>query len=85
MAENLVGSEIIKLAGEVKQKIAAGEKIYNYTIGDFDPEIFPIPKELTEEIIKAYQAGHTNYPAANGMEELRKSVSRYLHTRGGVI
>jgi aspartate aminotransferase len=84
MAENLVGSEIIKLAGEVKQKIAAGEKIYNYTIGDFDPEIFPIPKELTEEIIKAYQAGHTNYPAANGMEELRKSVSRYLHTRGGV-
>lgn len=84
MAENLEGSEIIKLAGEVKQKIAAGEKIYNYTIGDFDPEIFPIPKELTEEIIKAYQAGHTNYPAANGMEELRKSVSRYLHTRGGV-
>ena len=84
MAENLVGSEIIKLAGEVKQKIANGEKIYNYTIGDFDPEIFPIPAELTEEIIKAYRAGHTNYPAANGMLELRKSVSRYLHTRGGV-
>ena len=84
MAENLVGSEIIKLAGEVKKKIANGEKIYNYTIGDFDPEIFPIPTELKDEIIKAYQAGHTNYPAANGMEELRKSVSRYLHTRGGV-
>ena len=42
MAENLVGSEIIKLAGEVKAKIAAGEKIANLTIGDFNPDIFPI-------------------------------------------
>ncbi len=84
MAENLIGSEIIKLAGEVKEKISNGEKIYNYTIGDFDPELFPIPIDLKEEIIKAYQDGHTNYPAANGMLELRKSVSRYLHTRGGI-
>ena len=40
MAENLVGSEIIKLAGEVKAKIKNGEKIYNLTIGDFNPNIF---------------------------------------------
>ena len=32
MAENLVGSEIIKLAGEIKAKIAQGEKIFNLTI-----------------------------------------------------
>ena len=43
MAENLVGSEIIKLAGEVKEKIKQGEKIYNLTIGDFNPKLFPIP------------------------------------------
>jgi aspartate aminotransferase len=84
MAENLIGSEIIKLAGEVKEKMKSGEKIYNFTIGDFDPKIFPIPSLLLDEIIKAYQEGHTNYPAANGMAELRKAVSRYLHIRGGL-
>lgn len=84
MAENLVGSEIIKLAGEVKEKIKQGEKIYNLTIGDFNPKLFPIPNELKDEIIKAYQNNETNYPAANGILELRESVSRYLHTREGL-
>jgi len=84
MAENLVGSEIIKLAGEVKEKIKQGEKIYNMTIGDFNPDIFPIPMELKNEIIAAYQNNETNYPAANGIQELRESVSRYLHTREGL-
>jgi len=84
MAENLIGSEIIKLAGEVKEKIKNGAKIYNLTIGDFDPKIFPIPSELKTEIIKAYQNDETNYPAANGITELRESVSRFLHTREGL-
>lgn len=78
MAENLIGSEIIKLAGEVKEMIANGENVFNFTIGDFNPEIFPIPDKLKEEIILAYQNNITNYPAANGMAELRLSVSAYL-------
>ena len=52
--------------------------IYNQTIGDFDSSIFPIPQELKDEIITAYHNNHTNYPAANGMEVLRESVSSYL-------
>lgn len=84
MAENLVGSEIIKLAGEVKAKIKNGEKIYNLTIGDFNPNIFPIPTDLKDEIIKAYQNNETNYPAANGIEDLRNSVSHFLHINGGL-
>lgn len=84
MAENLIGSEIIKLAGEVKAKIAQGEKIHNLTIGDFDPKIFPIPTELKNEIIAAYNNGETNYPAANGVEPLRKEVSRFLREKQGL-
>ena len=84
MAEKLVGSEIIKLAGEVKEKIKQGEKIYNLTIGDFNPKLFPIPTELKNEIVSAYEADETNYPAANGVLELRESVSHYLHTREGL-
>ena len=78
LAEGLKGSEIIKIAGEVNALKAQGEVIYNQTIGDFDANIFPIPKELKQEIIAAYNDNQTNYPAANGMESLRVSVSEYL-------
>src|SRR5690606_1240885 len=84
LAENLKGSEIIKIAGEVNALKAQGEQIYNLTIGDFDSNIFPIPEELRQEIIKAYETGVTNYPAANGEAALRKSVSEYLSRNLGL-
>lgn len=83
MAESLIGSEIIKLAWEVNDLIKKGAQIYNFTIGDFDPKVFPIPNVLEEEISKALHAGHTNYPPANGIPELRKSVSAFLTRHGG--
>ncbi|WP_323788415.1 pyridoxal phosphate-dependent aminotransferase [Psychroserpens sp.] len=84
LAEGLKGSEIIKIAGEVNDLKAQGEIIYNQTIGDFDASIFPIPKELKEEIVSAYHNNQTNYPAANGMEVLRESVSSYLSENLGL-
>jgi len=84
MAETLIASEIIKLAGEINEKIKQGEKIYNLTIGDFDPKVFPIPSELEEEIIKAYTNHETNYPPADGMLETRKAVSNFLKEKEGV-
>ena len=81
MAENLIGSEIIKLAGEVREKMARGEKVYNFTIGDFDPKIFPIPAELKQEIIEALQKDQTNYPPSEGMLELRQAVSIFLQKK----
>ncbi len=84
MAETLIASEIIKLAGEINEKIKAGEQIYNMTIGDFDPKVFPIPAELEEEIIKAYKQHETNYPPADGLLETRKAVSKFLLDREGI-
>lgn len=84
MAETLIASEIIKLAGEINERIKNGEQIYNLTIGDFDPKVFPIPAELEEEIIKAYTEHHTNYPPADGLLETRKAVSKFLHEREGI-
>ena len=78
MAENLIGSEIIKLAGEIRELMAKGEKIYNFTIGDFDPKIFPIPTELKQAIVDAYMNDETNYPPADGMADLRKVVARFI-------
>ena len=84
MAEGLVGSEIIKLANEINEKVRSGEKIYNLTIGDFNPEIFPIPEDFKNEIKLAYENGKTNYPAANGIIELRRAVTDLLFTHGGL-
>jgi len=84
LSENLKGSEIIKIAGEVRQLQAQGEKIYNLTIGDFDSKIFPIPNELKALIIEAYQNDLTNYPMGNGEAMLRKSVAEYLNQNLGL-
>ncbi len=84
LAQNIIGSEIIKLAAEVNEKIKQGEKIYNMTIGDFNPKEFPIPAELKQYIVDEYFADQTNYPAADGMLELRNAVSNLLKERGGL-
>lgn len=82
LAQHIIGSEIIKLAGEVNEKIKQGEAIYNLTIGDFNSSEFPIPEELTNYILEEYQNHQTNYPPADGVPELRKAVSRLLNERG---
>ena len=84
LAENIIGSEIIKLAGEVNEKIKQGEKIFNMTIGDFNPKQFPIPAELKQYIIEEYEDDQTNYPAADGMIELRQAVSKFLKDKGNL-
>ncbi|HVB03969.1 MAG TPA: aminotransferase class I/II-fold pyridoxal phosphate-dependent enzyme [Chitinophagaceae bacterium] len=81
LAETLIGSEIIRLGGVINDRIRAGEKIYNFTIGDFDPRIFPIPPEFEGEIIAAYRDKQTYYPPAEGLMSLRQSVSDFLRER----
>ena len=75
LAEHLIGSEIIRIAGEINGRIAKGERIHNLTIGDFDPGVFPLPARYRELIQQAYTEGLSNYPAANGVAELRKAVA----------
>ena len=77
-SETLIASEIVRLGATIKEKINAGEHIYNYTIGDFDPAQFPIPKALESEIVKAYHDGFTAYPAAEGELDLREAISGFI-------
>src|SRR4030081_119859 len=81
LSETLIGSEIVKLGGEIREKISNGERIYNFTVGDFDPSIFPIPKELEEAIVNAYRKHFTNYPAAEGNLDLREAISLFMKER----
>ncbi len=84
LAETLIGSEIVKLGGIIKEKIAAGDKIYNYTIGDFDPSQFPIPAALEAAINQAYKNGYTNYPIADGENDLRIAVQKQILSSQGL-
>ena len=61
LADTLIPSEIIKLGNEINERIKQGATIYNFTIGDFDPSIFPIPQALEDEIVNAYRSKKTNY------------------------
>ncbi|KAF0236402.1 MAG: aspartate [Chitinophagaceae bacterium] len=84
LAETLIGSEIVKLGNAINERIRNGEKIYNFTIGDFNPNIFPIPQELEACIIEAYKKHYTNYPAAEGILELRQAISTFIQEWEGL-
>lgn len=84
LSETLIGSEIVKLGGEIREKIRQGERIYNFTVGDFDPSIFPIPKELEDAIVEAYRRHFTNYPAAEGNLDLRESIVSFTKDTEGL-
>lgn len=84
LAESLVGSEIVKLGADIKAKMKSGNKIYNFTIGDFDSAIFPIPKAFEQEIIDAYRSKLTTYPPADGILFLRESVSKFIKANEGL-
>ena len=84
LAQTLIGSEIVTLGAVIKEKIKQGDKIYNYTVGDFDSAIFPIPQELENEIIEAYKSHHTTYPPADGILELREAVCKFITIRENI-
>jgi len=84
LSETLIGSEIVKLGGEIREKIRQGERIYNFTIGDFDPSIFPIPKELEDAIVEAYRKHFTNYSAAEGNLDLREAIHSFMKDEEGL-
>jgi aspartate aminotransferase len=74
MAEGLIGSEILRIATDIRAIEVTGTKICNLTVGDFRPSEFRIPESLEREIIKALREGETNYPPSDGVLALRKSV-----------
>jgi aspartate aminotransferase len=76
-AASLVGSEILKIASEMRALRAGGRALCDLTVGDFDPRQFPIPEGLRDAVASALLRGETNYPPATGMPELRQAVQRF--------
>lgn len=81
LARGVVGSEILKIAAQIRALKAQGAEICNLTVGDFDPAQFPIPEALLAGVQKALADGHTNYPPSDGVLALREAVARF-YARG---
>src|SRR5678816_4647609 len=71
---SLLGSEILKIAADVRALDAEGAEICNLTVGDFAPSEFRIPGEVEQGIIDRLRKGETNYPPADGILALREAV-----------
>lgn len=72
--QQMQGSMILQIAGQVRALIAQGQAVCNLTVGDFDPKQFPIPATLKAATLAAYEGGQTNYPPSEGIPELRKAI-----------
>ncbi|HEX9164437.1 MAG TPA: aminotransferase class I/II-fold pyridoxal phosphate-dependent enzyme [Gemmatimonadales bacterium] len=75
LVQGMRGSEILRIAAEVRKLIAQGKPVCNLTVGDFDPRQFPVPAELLQGTRDALEAGETNYPPSDGMLSLREAVA----------
>ena len=84
LARGVVGSEILRIAAEIRAKKARGAEICNLTVGDFDPAQFPIPTKLLEGVQQALREGQTNYPPSDGLLGLREAVARFYGRRLGL-
>jgi aspartate aminotransferase len=85
MATGLVGSEILRIAGEIRALVAGGQPVCDLTVGDFSSRHFPIPERLSAAICEALRRGETNYPPANGVPELRRAVGRFYARELGLL
>ncbi|HYM19718.1 MAG TPA: aminotransferase class I/II-fold pyridoxal phosphate-dependent enzyme [Candidatus Kapabacteria bacterium] len=81
VAAKIIGSEILKIAADIRAMVADGKKICNLTVGDFNSKYFPIPEFLEQEIDNALKAGETNYPPSDGILALRKAVQSFYKRR----
>jgi len=60
LSRGLIGSEVLRIAAEVRAMHQSGQPVCNLTVGDFDPREFAPPERLVQGIERALHAGHTN-------------------------
>ena len=84
LAQGLVGSEILKIAAQIKVMQKAGKVICNLTVGDFSSSEFRIPRELEDGITEALAAGHSYYPPSDGVLALREQIVAFYERELGL-
>jgi len=83
VAQGMEGSQILRIAGEVRELLKEGKPVLNLTVGDFNPREFPVPEALIQGIDEAFDKKLTNYPPADGLPELKEAICQlYMRELG---
>lgn len=82
LAREMQGSEILRVAAEVREHVASGKEVCNLTVGDFSPSEFRLPRFLEDALVDAVRAGESNYPPPNGVDALRRAIQRFAARLG---
>lgn len=78
--ESLAEYGFVRLAREKAERLARGEIVYDFTMGDPREETPPFIREALRRAVPAV----SSYPAAVGLPELRQSVAAWMDRRFGV-
>ena len=78
--QHLKASETITISNEAKRRKAAGEDVYDLSVGEPD---FDTPAVVAQAGIQAIQKGLTRYPPNIGIAELRTGIARQLSMLSG--
>ncbi len=84
LAKTMTSSRILVIAYAVRERIAAGADVANFTVGDFSPQQFNIPSGLKAAITAAVDRNETYYPPAHGTPELRSALQRHYRDELGL-
>jgi len=77
---HLKASETVAISNETKRRKAAGEDVYDLSVGEPD---FDTPAPIRQAAIEAIQKGMTRYPPNIGLSELRTAIARALSLMSG--
>ncbi len=78
--QNLKASETVAISTEAKRRRAAGEEVYDLSVGEPD---FDTPAPAAQAGIQATQKGMTRYPPNVGIAELRSGIAGQLSRMSG--
>src|SRR5688500_17814747 len=78
--QHLKASETITISNETRRRKAAGEDVYDLSVGEPD---FDTPATVAQAGIQAIQKGYTRYPPNSGVPELRVAIAQQLSLLSG--
>src|SRR5919204_6173329 len=81
MASGVQPSATLAAGAKARQLKAQGVHVFDFSLGEPD---FPTPEHTRAAGLRAMEKGHTHYPPAPGIPELRAAVARYYQTTYGV-
>ncbi|MDX2193579.1 MAG: pyridoxal phosphate-dependent aminotransferase [Gemmatimonadales bacterium] len=78
--QHLRPSETVAISNETKRRKAAGEDVFDLSVGEPD---FDTPEPAAQAGIEAIRKGLTRYPPNIGLAELRTAIARQLSLLSG--